>query len=119
MSWTLTTLAEAILKAGSHADATLTGSAANMGLFGDQSEGFICMECHTDFITDLALLGTTIKKAISDIVSSHVAMKVIAWNSRGYTAAEADMLMNMNDEIVSKGLAKLKDKVNHKLGGVT
>ena len=63
-----------------------------------------------DFVTDLATFPSTIQTAIADVTSSMIAMDIIAFDPTGYLRREADTLMNVLDDRIIKGLAKLKEK---------
>jgi len=110
MSWTLCTSGAAISKAGVNANSTICTSGAALEKWSEEAEGRICAECHKDFITDISSLDTGIQYAISDICSSLIALNIIAFDTTGYLTREADILLNLNDDRVTKGLAKLKDK---------
>lgn len=112
--WTLCTSGAAIYKAGLHANSTPLSGALLNG-WSTETEGLICAECHTDFITNYSTYGASIQQALSEIASSMVAMKIIAWDPTGYLNREADMLMNLNDGLAEKGLRKLKEKLNQRL----
>lgn len=114
MSWTLCTSGSAIIKAGINANASLiswnAASIVNLNQMSDETEGSICAELHTDFVTNLTTYPTQIQNALADICSSKIAMKIANYDLTGYLAREADTILNINDEIISKGIRKLADK---------
>lgn len=115
MSWTLSLSGSAILKAGVHANADIISGATNIDSFSTEAEGFICAQLHTDVVANTPA-DAEIVNAIADIHSSKVAMSIVAYDMGGYTdRREAETIIDVNDDIVSKGLAKLKDKENQRL----
>jgi len=119
MSWTLCTSGAAVAKAGTHVNSTIILYAGDnktiMDAWSDEAEGSICAECHSDFITGIATTFLAISGSIADVCSSKIAKKLIAYDTTGYLSREADMLMNINDDIESKGLAVLKQKEKQRL----
>jgi len=116
MSWTLTTSGAAIFKAGENADSTATASGAMLAKWSDEVEGRICAECHTDFVADYNNLNTEIKNALSDVASSMIAMRIIAYNMSGYTSRyEAGLMLDLNDTTAADGLKVLKEKQKQRL----
>ena len=115
MTWTLTASSAAIAKAGVHANSAIIASAATLLKYCTDAEGFVCAECHNDFVAGYSDLNTRIKGIISDIVSSKVAQNIITFDPTGYLTREADLLMNFNDEIISQGFTVLKNKQNQTL----
>lgn len=109
MSWTFTTSAKSIKKAGEHADSTITADTTTLGNWSDMAEGYICSMAETDFLTNYSSLDTLTKYMLDQITSSLIALQIITWNTTGYLTNEADFLMNLNDGIVEKGINKLKD----------
>jgi hypothetical protein len=109
MSWTLTLSGSAIAKAGTHASSVLTLSGSLLAGFSDMAEGRIITETRRDWVTSYATLPTGVKGLLSDVASSLVAMDIVAYNPTGYLTREADMIMNMNDDRINRGLAILKD----------
>ncbi len=108
MSWTLTTSGAAVLKAGVHANA-ITTSGSSLAKWSDDAEGYVEATTRRKWVDNYTGLSTGIKGVLSDIVSSKVAMAIIAYDTTGYLTREADTLMNFNDEIITKGLGILKD----------
>ena len=114
MAWTLCTSSAAVMKAGTHCNA-ISGSAIAMSKWSEEAEGRICAECHSDFVTNYSSYDTQIKNQLSDICSSMVGMCITAYDTTGYISREADMIMNMNDDRVVKGLINLKEKTKQRL----
>lgn len=111
MAWTLCTSGAAIAKAGTHANSTIVASGSVLATWSDEVEARISGLIHTDSTT----LSTPISTALGDIASSMIAQNIIAWDTTGYLAREADMLMNLNDEIITKSLASLSKKENQRV----
>ena len=112
MSWTLCTSGTAIIKAGVNVNSDIVNYGTNqtaLDAFSDQAEGSMEADTGMTLITSFAGLAAGIQGAIADVCSSKVALKLISYDSTGYLAREADTLMNMNDDIVTKGLVKLRD----------
>ena len=114
MSWGLCLSGNAILKAGVNANASIKSGATDIADYSTDAEGFICGQLNTDVVANTPT-DTEIVNAISDICSSRIAMSIISYDPTGYLTREADMLMNFNDDIVTKGIAKLKEKEFQKL----
>ena len=113
MSWTLCTSGPTIKKAGLNANSTIISYATNkatLDKWSDEAEGWVEQITNTSWVVNSATLSTSIAAALSDVVSSKIAMNIIAYDSTGYLSREADMLMNWNDDIITKGISALKGK---------
>jgi len=115
MTWTLCSSNAAIHQAGAHANAVCIASASILSDYSDAAEGFVCMECHTDFVTNYSGLNTQIKNAITAAVSSIVAMDIVSYDPRGYLTREADMIMNKCYERYASAMKYLSIKQNQTL----
>ena len=82
----------------------------------ESTEGSIQTEIHSELVSAYSTLNDATQKTITDICSSRIALLLIAQDTTGYLAREADMLMNWNDDIQTKGLAKLDEKQFQKVG---
>ena len=111
MSWELCTSGAAIAKAGTHANSTIIVSGSTLATWYDECEGRVSGLIHTDGTT----LGAPISTALGDIISSMVAMNIIAYDTTGYISREADILMNLNDEVITKSLSSLSKKENQRV----
>lgn len=114
MSWTFCTSGSAVSRAGVHCNA-ISGSAVVMTKWSDEAEGMIEQETHTDWTTTYSSLPTGIKNQLSNVCSSIIAMRLIAYDPPRYLAREADILLNVNDDIINKGLKALENKTYHTL----
>lgn len=109
MVWDLSLSGSAILKAGVHANADVKSGATDIADFSTEAQGFICAQLHTDVVTNTPT-DAEIVNAIADVHSSLVAMDIVSYDLTGYLRREADTLMNKNDDRVTKGIARLKEK---------
>ena len=109
MAWTFCLSGEAIDKAGVNANSAIVLSGTPLTQWSDQAEGSMELETGMALIDNKSGLATGIQAAMADICSSKVAMKIIAYDTTGYLSREADTLLNVNDDIITKGYAKLKD----------
>jgi len=109
MSWTLCTSGAAVYKAGEHVNSTVSGSGVILAKWSDEAEGRIETETRRTWVSSYSTLSDGVKGILSDVCSSLIAMKIISYDTTGYLSREADILMNVNDDIVSKGLSILKD----------
>jgi hypothetical protein len=114
MAYIFTTQAKCIAKAGVHANSTIVGTAATLEAWENDVAGRMQTLMHTDMATPTP--DTATAATLSEWASSEVAMLIISYDPTGYLAREADMLMNMNDNIVKDCKNKLKDKENQKVG---
>ena len=109
--WQLCTSGAAILKAGVNANSTITASGSALLGWYTEAEGYISMLIHTDATT----LTGPVLVAAGDICSSKIAMNIIAYDTTGYLSREADTLLNVNDDIITKGISTLREKENQRV----
>ena len=102
--WQLCTSGAAIAKAGANANATIIASGSTLLQWYTEAEGSISLEIHTDATS----LQGVLSGSLADICSSKIAMKMIQYDSTGYSSREADNLLNVNFDIISKGITNLK-----------
>ena len=107
MSWTLTTSAKSVANAGANANATIVADATTLAAWSDDAEGEVELSTRRTWVTDYSSLPQSIQDALSSIVSSMVAQKIISWNTTGYLSREADTLMNLNQERIEQGMKHL------------
>ncbi len=112
MAWTLSISSMAVVAAGIHANSTIAADAVTLAAWSDQVEGSIEQDTNTSWVAGYSSLSTSMKNALSDIASSRIAKRIIAYDPTGYLTREADMLMNMNDDIEIKGLKVLEGKAD-------
>ncbi len=115
MTWTLTTSTAAVIKAGTNANSTITVSDTALGKWSDEAEGFVEVATHRSWVANHSTLSTGIKNILSDVASSKIAMNIIAYDTTGYLSREADTLLNVNDDVIQKGIATLRDFKNSTL----
>ena len=90
MSYTLTTSAAIIYKAGK--DNPMMGyanSAAVTAKFADQAEGVVCALTNTDWVTNYSSVGANFKPMLDDAVSSYAAILVINFDPTSYPLRSA------------------------------
>ncbi len=112
MAWLFCTSNEAIAKAGTHANASIIVDSAALASWSDEAEGSIEQDTNTDWTTTYNALSNSIKGALKDITSSRIAKVIVSYDPIGYLTREADMLMNMNDDIEVTGLKKIRGKAD-------
>ena len=110
MAWKFCTSGSAIAAAGTNANATIVANSATLALWSNQAEGRIEQETNTDYTTTYTDLSTSMKNALADVSASKIAKMIVVYDPTGYLTREADLLMNMNDDVEIKGLAALKGK---------
>lgn len=110
MSWTLTTSAAALLKAGLYANSTLTASSVALATFSDQAEAALSTATRKDWVTDYASVGTNFKPMLSDVVSDMIAVKIITYDMSGYTSrTEAQTMLDVLTDNIGRNTAILKE----------
>ncbi len=110
MAWLFCTSNEAIAKAGTHANASIIVDSAALASWSDQAEGSIEQDTNTDWTTNYTSRSDSMKGALANVSSSKIAKVIVSYDPIGYLTREADMLMNMNDDIEIKGLKTLEGK---------
>lgn len=109
MSWNLCTSGAAIVKAGLNVNSDIVNSGVVIDRWSDESEGFINTETRRDWIKDSA--SANFAGVVEDVVSSHIAIKMINYDMSGYTSRqEAGTMLDVNADIVRKGIAFIKEK---------
>ena len=114
MSWTLCTSAAAVAKAGVHCNA-ISGAAVTMAEWSTEAEGRIEAETRRAWVANYSGLDNGVKGVLADVTSSYIANNIIKYDSTGFLAREADLLINHNDDIYGRGLAILKDFKSNEL----
>lgn len=115
MAWTLCLSGPAITKAGANANPTIINygsSQTELDAFSDEAEGSMELETGKALLDNFSNLATGVQGAIADICSSKIAMKIIVYDTTGYISREADALLNVNDDIITKGMTKLREFTN-------
>lgn len=113
MSWNLTTSGAAISKAGLNANSNVIISGAVMGKWCDDSEAKVCAETRRDWVSLSASTLANFAGALSDAVSSDIAIKIINYDMSGYTSrAEAQTMLNVNKDMYKECINILKEEKN-------
>lgn len=108
MSWNLTTSGAAKAKAGENYDTSI--GAEDLDKFCDDAEGTLNMRTKFDWVTNIASVGAQYSGALSDVVSSMVAMDMINYNMSGFTSrAEAQTMLDVQRDKVERGIKELED----------
>lgn len=113
MAWTLCTSGAAIFKAGANVNSTAVdyiNKQTEIDAWSDEAEGSMQLESGWKLIDNINNLQTS--GAIADICSSKVAMKMVGYDTTGYLSREADILLNVHSDIISKGMSKLRESDN-------
>ena len=109
MAWTFCTSEAAVAKAGVHKNSTASSAAVTMAAWSTEAEGSIEVQTGKSYLDNYSSLPAGVSAALADVCSSKVAMKIIAYDTTGYYAREADALLNVNSDIIQKGLKDLED----------
>lgn len=109
MTWTLCSSAAAIAKAGVNANSTIVASAATLAEWSDEAEGYIEINTGMSFVANISSAPGSIANAIADVVSSRIAMQIVGYDTSGYLSRGADSTLNIQNDIVQKGIKQIKD----------
>ena len=119
MSWTLCLSGPAIARAGTHANSTLIVYGGNnktiLDAYSDAAEGRVCGDVGEDLVTNIASYSAVVLNAIKDAVEHLIAMDIVAYDNTGYSAREADMIMNKCNDRYNQALGVLRKKENLKI----
>jgi len=111
MAWTLCTSGAAIFKAGKNVNATAvdySNQQTEIDEWSEQAEGRIEAATGKSYVANVAGLNGLVSGAVANVCSSMIAMKMIAYTTTGYITREADTLLNVHDNIITKGLNDLE-----------
>lgn len=113
MAWTECTSGSAIAMAGLNANSSLTAYggtyATILDRWSDDAEGEIDLFTGKSFLSNYSSLPTSIQQAVSSVAAAKIAMRIIAYDTTGYLSREADTLLNVNNDIIYRGQAQLKE----------
>lgn len=114
MSWNLTTSGAAKAKAGENYDISMT--ATDLDKLCDDAEATLNMRTKFDWVS--AAITNQFSGALSDTVSSMVAMNIINYNMSGFTSrSEAQTMMDVLRDNINLNIKELKDAdVKEKMG---
>lgn len=120
MSWTLSTSAAAIAKAGAGANTTIVASTATLAKWSDEAEGTLCSVTRYDWLTNYTSIGTNFKPILDDTISDIVGMKIINYDMSGYTSrAEAQTMLDVLRDNHIRNIEILKDEKNKEKMGAS
>jgi len=113
MAFTLCTSGAATYKAGANCSETVLTTEAIQDSFSNDAEGYIEQLTNSDYTTNYATLSTSIKNAVSMVVSALIAKEMINYDMSGYTSrTEAQTMLDVNDDLIQRGLNSLKRKAD-------
>ena len=119
--WTLTTSGAATRKAGFNFNPTISGTGSGVFLdkWSEQAEGTIVALTRRNWVAEHSTLVSGVKGILDDVASSMIAMQIISSDMSGYTSrAEAQTMLDVQDDIVKKGITILKDFKSNDIRGV-
>jgi hypothetical protein len=110
--WNFTTSGAAIAAAGIYANASLISYAGNyatiLDTWSDQIEGSINMMTRKDWVGSPA--GVQFSAALSEAAACLIGNKIVNYDLSGYSSrAEAQTILNVNDDRATKIIMDLKD----------
>ncbi len=108
MSWTFCTSEAAVAKAGVNVSST-SSAVVTMATWSAEAEGSIEVETGKTYFDKYSSLPLGVSGALADVCSSKIAMKLISYDTTGYLSREADTLLNVNADIIQKGIKDLED----------
>lgn len=119
MAFTLTTSGAATIKAGANVSGTLLANSTALDKFSDDAEGRIVAETRRDWVDSYANVDSGVKGLLSDACSSLIAIKMINYDMSGYISrAEAQTMLDVNDDTAQRGINILKDFKSNTIQGV-
>lgn len=110
MSFTLTTSAAIIRKAGAHANATAIASAALLAEISDMAESEVCEAVRFDLIANYSTIAANLKPVISKAVASKAAVEVIGYDPTGYLNSENQLICDILNNQAEKIIGSLKNR---------
>lgn len=109
MAITMTTSGAVIIKAGANATTVLTGD--NINQFINEAESMVNATIHKNFTKKYSTLTNDVKHILNDVVSSDAAMAIIHYDMDGFGRIQAQTMLDILNNRVTRGLSLLKDKV--------
>lgn len=108
-TWDFTTSEAAVAKAGVNKNSDASLAAVTMAKWYDEAAGSIELETGKAYTDNFSSMAAGVQAAIGDVCSSKIAMKLIGFDTTGYLSREADTLLNINNDIIVKGIKDLED----------
>jgi hypothetical protein len=110
MSFTLFTSGSCVRKAGLNANSTIVVSGSAIQDWSDQAEGYIVAVTRRDWVDSYTSVDTHIKEILRQVGSAIVSKEIISYDMSGFTSrAEAQTMLDVQDDTVQRGIAILKD----------
>ena len=120
MSFTLCTSGAIVIKAGLNVNTLAATSAALLGQFSDEAEGFIAGQTRIDWVVKYASVPTTLQPVLADAAACLAATFLIAYDMGGYTGrGEAEDMININHDRAARAIRQLSDDKTKTMMGVT
>lgn len=110
MSFTLTSSAAIIWKAGEGANSSIIASGAFLAKCCDWAEGRIVAETRKDWVDQYTDVDAGVKLALDDAASSLAAMPLVSYDMSGYAGlAEAETKLDILRDNAQQNIAFLKE----------
>lgn len=109
MSWTFCTSGQAIVKAGSNANSTITASNQALADWSDEIEAIICDVSRVDLVTNYASLKIYGKKVLQNITASYIAQQIVSYDMGAYGSRRAETKADLLENDIQRGLKWLED----------
>ncbi len=107
MAFTYTTSGAAVRKAGKNVNTTISVSGAALDDWSDQSEGSIDVQSERLFLANYGSLNSAVKQELDNVTSSMIAMNLIGYDLPAYPGSSGRTLLDINDDIINRGLRAL------------
>ena len=105
------TSGQAIMRAGRNVFSTAALSGAIVDTFINAAEDLINVNSRFNFLDVYSTLNDDTKKIIEQVCSAEAANSLIAYDMSGYSSRiEAETMLDVNNNIVLRGLSILRDK---------
>lgn len=115
---TFTTSGAIAFKAGKNVSSSITEADWNRLI--TESETFICTATRANYSGAYATLPGQYKSILGDVASSFGAVRAISFDMSGYTSrGEAENMININHDIVQRGIKILEESKTKETLGVT
>ena len=113
-TWDFCTSEAAVAKAGVNVNA-VSSAAVTMAKWYDEAAGSIELETAKSYTDNFSSLPAGVQAAVGDVCSSKIAMKMVSFDTTGYLSRESDTILNVQNDIIVKGIKDLADFTKIKL----